>query len=479
MDYNLVVIGAGSGGLVSSYIASVVKSKVALIERHKMGGDCLNTGCVPSKALIRSTTFLSHVNRHKDFGFKNATAEFDFAEIMERVQSIIRKIEPHDSVERYSKLGVDCLQGEAKILSPNKVSVDGKVITTKNIIIATGGVPAVPRIPGIENIDYYHTDNIWTIRKQPKKLIVIGGGPIGCELGQAFARMGTKVILIQRHHQLLPREDDDVIEVMERHLEKEGAELRLSTITERIEVRDGKKFLIVKKKGDEKEEEIEFDELLSAVGRVPRTKGFGLEELGVELDDRGRIRTDQYSRTNIKNIFACGDVTSPYQFTHMAAHQAWYCAVNALFSPFAKFKVDLSITPWCTYTDPEIGRLGLNEKEAKEKNIPYELSVYPLDDLDRAITDSEDYGMIKVLTPPGKDKILGVTICGYHAGDLLPEFVFAKKYGMGLNKILGTIHVYPTMGESIKYAAGIWKKAHKPEGLLNLIGKFHSFRRGK
>jgi len=477
MDYNVVVIGGGSAGLVSAYICAVVKAKVALIEKNKMGGECLNTGCVPSKALIRSTSVISQIRRHKDFGLKNASVEFNFRDVMERVQRVIGKIAPHDSIERYTKLGVECMTGEAKIMSPHEVRVDGRVISTKNIIIATGGGPAIPKIPGLDKIKYLHTDNVWEIREQPKRLVIVGGGPIGSEIGQCFARLGTKVTIIQRAKQLLSREDDEIVKIMEEQFTKDGADLVLGAQPVEIKTNGSKKEIVVSHDG--KQSSIEFDQILLAVGRRPNVTGFGLEELGVELNPKGAIKVDAFSRTNFKNIFACGDVTSPYQFTHMAAHQAWYCAVNALFQPIKKFKLDFTTIPWCTYTDPEIARVGYNEKEAKAANIPYEVTTYPLDDLDRAIADEEDLGMVKVLTPPGKDKILGVTICGYHAGDLLPEFVFARKHGYGLNSILGTIHTYPTMAEANKFAAGAWKKAHAPEGLLNWVSKFHKFRRGK
>jgi len=467
MDYNIIVIGAGSGGLVSAYIAAAVKAKVALIECHKMGGDCLNTGCVPSKALIRTASLLSMIERHKEFGLKNASAEFNFAEVMERVQRVISKVEPHDSVERYTSLGVECIQGEARIKSPHEVEVDGKVLTTKNIIIATGAAPFIPPIRGLDKIEFLHTDNIWELRKQPERLVVLGGGPIGSELAQSFNRLGTKVTQVEMMPQILIREDNEVIDILTKRFRDEGVDVRLDTKAQEVR-RDGdRKILSAEREG--KAVEIEFDEILVAVGRKPNVTGFGIEDLGIELTDKGAIETDIFGRTNVSNIYACGDVTSPYQFTHMAAHNAWYCTVNSLFSPLKKFKIDLSVVPWCTYTDPEIARVGLNEKDAN--------SVYPIDDLDRAITDEEDHGLLKVLTVPGKDKILGVTICSYHAGDLLPEYVSAMTHGFGLNKILGTIHVYPTMAEANKFAAGIWKKAHAPAGILRLLGKFHGFRR--
>ncbi len=475
MNYNIIVIGAGSGGLVSAYLAAAAKSKVALIERHKMGGDCLNTGCVPSKALIRTASLLSMIKRHKDFGIKSASADFDFAEIMERVQRVISKIEPHDSVDRFTSLGVDCIHGEAKIIGPHEVKVNGKILTTKNIIIATGASPFIPPIKGLDKIDFLHTDNIWEIRNQPKRLVVLGGGPIGSELAQSFNRLGTQVTQVEMASQLLIREDNEIIDIISNRFQKEGIRLLLDTTANEIVHDNGNKKVIAKSNG--KKVEIEFDELLVSVGRKPNVIGFGLEELGVELTDRGAIKTDQYGRTSIANIYACGDVTSPYQFTHMAAHNAWYCVFNSLLSPIKNFKIDLSIVPWCTYTDPEIARVGLNEKDAKIRNIDYEVSTYQIDDLDRAITDEEDIGLIKVLTPPGKDKILGVTICGYHAGDLLPEYVSAMKNGFGLNKILSTIHVYPTMAEANKFAAGNWKRAQTPDWLLKLSEKIHRFRR--
>lgn len=475
-DFNVIVIGAGSAGLVSSYIAAAVKAKVALIEKHKMGGDCLNTGCVPSKALIRSAKILSYIKRHKDYGIKSAQATFDFAEIMERVQTVIKKVEPHDSVKRFTSLGVDCITGDAKILSPHEVSVNGKTLTTNTIIIATGARPAIPKIPGLNQVPYLTSDNIWELRELPKRLVVAGGGPIGSELAQCFARLGSKVTQVEMLPDIMSREDDEISQAIRKRFIEEGIDVRVNSKCKEIVVENGKQFMLIERNGTT--EKIEFDKMLVAVGRVANTGGFGLEEIGVKLNVRGTIEVDEYLRTTThKNIYACGDVAGPYQFTHTAAHQAWYCAVNALFSPFKKFKVDYRVIPWCTFTDPEVAQVGLNEKAAKEKGIPYEVTRYGIDDLDRAIADSEDHGVVKILTEPGKDKILGVTIMGYHAGDLMAEYVLAMKHGLGLNKILGTIHIYPTMAEANKFAAGNWKKAHAPEGLLKLIQKFHSWRR--
>ena len=476
-DYNIAVIGGGSAGLVTAYIAAAVKAKVVLIEKHKMGGDCLNTGCVPSKALIRSAKMLHYAKRAKDFGFKKATVEFDFAQVMERVQKVVTQIAPHDSVERYQSLGVDVLQAEAKIVSPYEVVVGGKTITAKNIVIATGARPAVPPIPGIEDVDYLTSDTVWNLRERPKRLLVLGGGPIGCELAQSFQRLGSEVILVQRGGQLLPREDAEVAELVEKQFEDDGVRVLTGHMAQRFEIENGQGVLVCGHVGSE--DRVEFDQLLIALGRKANVTGFGMEELGVKLTKRGTVEADELLRTNYPNIYVCGDVAGPYQFTHTAAHQAWYAAVNALFSPLKKFAVDYSVIPWATFTDPEVARVGLNELEAKEKGVAYEVSTYGIDDLDRAIADSEAKGLIKVLTVPGKDKILGVTIVGHHAGELIAEFVTAMKHGLGLNKILGTIHIYPTLTESNKYVAGVWKKQHQPNTLLKWLERFHTWRRGE
>ncbi len=474
-DYNLISIGAGSGGLVSSFIAAAVKAKVALIEKHKMGGDCLNTGCVPSKALISSAKAVQVLKKHALYGLKNVSYEVDFAQVMERVQDIIAKVEPHDSIERYSSLGVECHTGEARILSPHEVEVNGKILTTKSIVVATGARPFVPPTPGLEDVPYSHSDNIWELRNQPKHLAVIGGGPIGSELAQAFRRLGSEVTIFNRGPGILPREDMDMVKLVCDVFEKDGLNLLDVTEIERIEKLNNSSRIHFSR--NDKKQFLDVDHILVAVGRRPNTSGFGLEELGVELNKNGTIKVDPYLRTNIRNIFACGDVAGPFQFTHMAGHQAWFATVNALFAPFKKFAVDYSVVPWCTYTDPELARVGLSEDEAKAQNIPHEVTTYGLDDLDRAITDRTDYGKVKVITPPGKDKILGAAICGVHAGDLLAEFTLAMKHGIGLNKILGTIHPYPTMSEANKMLAGAWRKNHAPAGVLRWLEKFHSWRR--
>ncbi len=475
-DRDLVVIGAGSGGLVSAYIAAAVKAKVSLIEKHRMGGDCLNTGCVPSKALIRSARFLAQANRAQDLGFESARVDFDFAHVMERVQRVIKKIEPHDSVERYTELGVDCIEGEARITSPYTVEVNGQTLTTRNIVVATGGRPAVPPIPGITELGYLTSDTIWELRSLPGRMLVIGGGPIGCELAQCFARFGSQVILINHGDRLLPREDPEFSHMLMAQMQNEGVDLRLSCEPKSFAMRNGEKTLLAEHEGIPIE--IPFDELLIAAGRKANSQGFGLEELNIALRSNGTIEVNEYLQTTIPSIYAVGDVTGPFQFTHSASHQAWYAAVNGLFGSLKKFKVDYSVIPWATFTEPEIARVGLNEQEARAKDIAYEVTTYGIDDLDRAIADETAYGLVKVLTVPGKDKILGVTIAGEEAGDLIAEFVMAMRHGLGLNKILGTIHIYPTMTEANKFVAGNWKKAHVSAKVMKWLQRYHAWRRG-
>ena len=479
-DRNLVVIGGGSAGLVSAYIAAAVKAKVTLVEKHKMGGDCLNTGCVPSKALIKSAKLVATMQHAADYGLKNAAVDFDFAEVMERVQRVVREIEPHDSIERYTKLGVECLTGEARITSPWSVEIttaSGKqTLTTRGIIIAAGARPFVPPIPGIEETGYLTSDTLWNLRQLPKRLLVLGGGPIGCELTQCFARLGSQVTQVEMLPRLMVREDPEISDMVLQKFRAEGVNVLVSHKAQRFAIENGEKVLYCEHNGDTVR--VVFDTLLCAVGRVANTAGYGLEELGIPVTKARTVEVNEFMQTKYPNILACGDVAGPYQFTHTAAHTAWYAAVNGLFSGYKKFRADFSVIPWATFTDPEVARVGLNETEAKEKNIPYEVTTYGIDDLDRAIADGSAHGLVKVLTVPGKDKILGATIAGDHAGDLITEFVSAMKHGIGLNKILGTIHIYPTLAEANKYVAGNWKRNHAPKGLLEWVEKFHAWRRG-
>ncbi len=476
-DRNLIVIGAGSAGLVTSYIAAAVKAKVTLIERHKMGGDCLNTGCVPSKALLRSAKMAQYQRHGEQFGLKSAEPEVDFAAVMERIQKVIQEIEPHDSVERYTNLGVECITGTAEIVDPYRVRVDGQTLTTRNIVIATGARPFVPPIPGIEGVPYLTSDTVWSLREKPQRLLVLGGGPIGCELTQAFQRLGCDVTLLDMSPRIMPREDEDAAMVVQESFIAEGVNLCLNAKASGFGEDDQGHYLDYTRDGSGGGR-VQFDKVLIATGRKANTEGLDLERFGIETNRNGTIVVNEFLQTRLPNILACGDVAGPYQFTHTAAHQAWYASVNALFGSFKRFKVDYRVIPWATFTDPEVARVGLNEQEAKEQGIPYEVTRYGIDDLDRAIADGVAEGFVKVLTVPGKDKILGVTIVGHHAGDLIAEYVTAMKYGIGLNKILGTIHIYPTLAESNKYVAGEWKRAHAPQKVLEWVEKLHAWRRG-
>lgn len=479
-DRNLVVIGAGAGGLVSAYIAAAVRAKVTLIEGHKMGGDCLNYGCVPSKALIRSAKAMRQLRNAHRLGIRDVLGEVDFAGLMRRVHGVIGAIEPHDSVERYTSLGVEVLKGHARITSPWTVEIrqaDGSVrtLTTRSIVIAAGASPFVPPIPGLKEAEFLTSDTIWGLTELPKRLVVLGGGPIGCELAQSFACLGSAVTQVEMAPRLMLREDPEVSDLVAASLRVDGVNVLTSHQAIRVEVYEGEKRLIVRH-GDE-ELPIAFDQLLCAVGRRPRVTGYGLEELGIPLTPQKTIQTNAFLQTLYPNIYAVGDVAGPFQFTHTAAHQAWYASVNALFGRFKRFKADYTVIPWATFTDPEVARVGLSETEARDQGVAYEVTRYDMDDLDRAIADGTAHGFVKVLTAPGKDKILGVTIVGEHAGDLLAEYVLAMKHGLGLNKILGTIHTYPTLSEANKYAAGQWKRAHSPHRLLGWLERFHAWER--
>ena len=474
-DRNLVVIGAGSAGLVTAYIAAAVKASVSLIEKHRMGGDCLNTGCVPSKAFIRSARFLGEIARAKSLGFRAATADFDFAEIMARVRRVIRTVAPHDSVERYTGLGVECIQGEARITSPWTVEVNGRTISARAIVVAAGARPFVPPIPGLREAGYLTSDTVWDLTQLPRRLVVLGGGPIGCELAQCFARFGAQVTVVEMLPRLLPREDEEIAGLVEERFRQEGIRLLTGHRAKACRAEGGRKILVCEREGVATE--IECDEILAAVGRAANTAGYGLEALGIPLRKARTIEVNEYLQTRIPTIYACGDVAGPYQFTHAASHQAWFAAVNALFGGLRKFRVDYSVIPWCTFTDPEVARVGLNEAEARERGVAYEVTRYGIDDLDRAIADEAAEGVVKVLTVPGKDRILGATIVAAHAGELITEFVSAMKHKIGLGRILGTIHIYPTMSEANKYAAGAWKRSHTSARTLRLLERYHGWLR--
>lgn len=473
-DRNLVVIGAGAAGLVTSYIGALLRARVTLVERDRMGGDCLNTGCVPSKALLRSARAAHEARQATALGIRGVEPQTDFSAVMERVQAVIRRIEPHDSVDRYQGLGVECIAGEARLRSPWEVEIDGRRLTTRNIVLATGASPSVPPIPGIEKTGYYTSDTVWNLRELPGRLLVIGGGPIGCELAQAFCRLGSRVTLIDLADRILPREDPEVSSEMAGHLEREGIELLLDMRPSEFTRHEGEAVLLAEHR--DVSVRIGFDTLLVCTGRRARTTGLGLEELGIEVARNGTLAVNEFLQTRFPNILACGDLVGPYQFTHVAAHQAWYACVNALFGWLWRFRVDYATIPWCTFTDPEVARVGLSESEAREQGTPHEVVRYDLDDLDRAIADEVAHGFVKVLVAPGTDRILGATIVGHNAGEVINEFVLAIRHGLGLNKILGTIHIYPTLSEANKYTAGAWKQRHAPGLALRLLGWFHARR---
>ncbi len=479
-DYNLAVIGAGSGGLVAAYIAAATRARVVLIEAERMGGDCLNTGCVPSKALIRSGRFVAQLKRGDEFGVRNVQGECDFAAVMARVAATVRAIEPHDSVARYTGLGVDCVSGRARFVSPWQLEISTpagpRTVTARDIVIATGGRPFIPPLPGLAEAGFLTSDTVWALRALPRRLLVLGGGPIGCELAQAFAQLGAEVTQVEQLPRLLAREDPEVSTLVGARFAAEGIRVLTDCAARRIEIRDDGKVLHARRGGEDLE--IAFDEVLVAVGRVANVAGLGLEELGLEVNPGRPLPVDDYLQTLYPNIHACGDVVGPFQFTHVSAHQAWYASVNALFGRFKRFKVDYRVIPRATFTAPEIARVGLNEQEARERSLAFEITTYGIDDLDRAIADGEAHGFVKVLTPPGSDRILGVTIVGEHAAELLAEFVLAMKHGLGLNRILGTIHVYPTFAEANKYAAGAWKRRQVTHGQLRFLTAFHAWQRG-
>lgn len=475
-DANVVVIGAGSAGLVSSIIAAGAKAKVILVEKHRMGGDCLNTGCVPSKAIIRSARIADYIKRAEEFGIDGAKGEVNFPKVMKRIQSVVKAIEPHDSVERYTSLGVECVAGEAMITSPWTVQVGERTIKTRSIVLATGARPFVPPIPGLDKVDYLTSDSLWDLRELPKRLLVLGAGPIGCELAQSFARLGAQVTVVDQAPRIMPREDEDVAELVMERFTREGVRVLTGYKADSFERDEQGGVLHVQ--GQEERLALSFDKVLIAIGRKANVEGFGLEALKLPLTKRGTIEVNEYLQTVYPNIFACGDVAGPYQFTHMASYQAWFAVLNAMLGGLKRFRINYKVVPWATFTDPEVARVGLSEQEAKEQGIEYDLTRYGIDDLDRAIADNEAHGFVKVLTAPGSDRILGATIVGYHAGELLTEFVLAMTHGLGLKKIAATTHIYPTLSEANRFTANAWRSARIPTNLLPWAERFFRWRRG-
>lgn len=475
-DRNLIAIGAGAGGLVSTYIGAATKAKVTLIEAHEMGGDCLNYGCVPSKALIRTAALMRDTRLAQKLGLASADTEIDFAQVMSRVQRVIAEVAPHDSVERYTGLGVEVLKGYARITSPWTVEINGQTLSTRNIVIAAGAAPTIPDLPGLDQVVHVTSDTLWSLRGSPREMVVLGGGPIACELAQALSELGIRVTLVGRNKRLLPKEDESVGDAMRKALTSSGVRVLTGAQAMTAEREGDQQRLWIQHDGES--EALLFDVLLLAVGRTARTTGYGLEELGIETTKQGTVEVNEYLQTRYPNIYACGDVAGPYQFTHVAAHQAWYAAVNGLFGALKRFKADYRVIPAVTFTHPEVARVGLNQQEARQQGVDFEISHFELEELDRAITADEREGFVEVLTVPGKDTILGVTIVASHAGEMLAEFTLAMKHGLGLKKILGTIHPYPTWSEAAKYVAGVWQKAHAPAAALRWSERYHRWQRG-
>ncbi len=475
-DRNLVVIGAGTAGLVAALVAAKAGAKVTLAEAHQMGGDCLNTGCVPSKALIHAARLVAQAHAGARLGLLRPVGAVESAAAMDHVRASIAAVAPHDSVERYCSLGVDVRQGRARIISPWSVEVGGETLTTRSIIIATGAEPAVPPIPGLDATGYVTSETLWRLEEVPKRLLILGGGPIACELSQAFARLGSAVTVAQKSDRLLEREDDEVSTLVRERLEQEGVRVLTGHQAVGAAVLDGGRSMRLEH--DEGTLDVPFDVVLVAVGRKPRTSGFGLEQLGIPLSKSGAVETNHFLQTLHPDIYACGDVAGPWQFTHAAAHQAWHASVNALFGRFHRIRPDRAVMPAVTYTEPEIGRAGLNEREAKAQDIAVEVTRYALHELDRAIINDAREGFVKVLTPPGKDRILGVTIVAPRAGEMLSEMVLAMQNGLGLKKVFGAVHAYPTYTEANRDAAGVWRNRHAPTWLLGGLTRYHAWMRG-
>ncbi len=475
-DANVVVIGAGSAGLVASLITAGAKAKVILIEKHKMGGDCLNTGCVPSKTIIRSGRIMAYIRRAKEFGIEGAQGKIDFSAVMARVQEVIKTIEPHDSIERFTSLGVEVELGDAVIESPYSVKVNGRKITTRSIILATGAQPFVPPIPGLNEINHLTSDSVWLLDELPKRLLVVGGGPIGCELAQAFSNLGAEVTQMDMADRIMPREDEEVSKIVSKAFREQGIALLTGHKLLKFGAGDSGDYMEADNNG--KTVRVEFDKVLLAVGRKANVEGFGLENLGLALTKQGTVEVNEYLQTTLPNIFACGDVAGPYQFTHMASFQAWFASLNAMLGGLWRSKTNYNVVPWATFTDPEVARVGLNETEAVERNIVYELTRYEMEHHDRSLADGEAHGFIKILTVPGKDKILGVTIVGHHASEVIGEFVFAMTHGMGLKKISAVTHIYPTLLEANKFAANAWRSERLPVKYFPYLEKFFAWRRG-
>ena len=461
--YNVIVIGAGTAGLVAAAGTAALGGRVALVERNLMGGDCLNFGCVPSKALISSARLIQQIRESEKWGLDRQQPQFVFEKVFERMRARRAKISPNDSQERFESLGVNVFRGEARFVSPHEVEVNGQKLRAKNFVIATGSRAVIPKIEGIDDVPYFTNETVFDqLNEKPESMIVLGGGPIGCELAQTFRRLGVQLTIVQRGDQLLPREDRDVAEFLERRLINEGVRIIKHADARSVATSDAGKVavqLLDRQSGRLAERTFFADALLVAIGRNPNLQSLDLKSAGVDVNEAGLCVND-YLQTSQRHIYGVGDVIGPFLFTHMADAQARVVVRNILVPfQFLRQKMDYSVVPWCTYVDPEIAHVGLAEKEAKQKNVDYDLFVVPLEDVDRAVVESEDAGFAKVLTAKGSDKILGATIVAPHAGDLLHEFVVAMKANVGLGKISSIIHAYPTFAELARKAGDKYNKS--------------------
>jgi pyruvate/2-oxoglutarate dehydrogenase complex dihydrolipoamide dehydrogenase (E3) component len=474
--YNVVVIGAGTAGLVTAAGTAGLGGRAALIEANKMGGDCLNFGCVPSKALISSANLIERIRRAPELGLAPMEPSFRFEDVFASMRARRAVIEPHDSRERFEGLGVDVFPGRAKFVSPDEVEIDdGTKLSARNFVIATGSRALVPPVPGLDSVPYFTNESLFDqMRRKPESLLVLGGGPIGCELGQVMRRLGVEVKLVELLPRVLAKDDAEASELVRLSLEKDGVEVVTGTRATRFESRDGRSSAILETNGVERR--IEVEAVLVAAGRTPNVEGLGLEAAGVAYTARG-VEVDRTLTTSRAHILACGDVASPYQFTHSADYQARIVIRNILL-PWFKAKVDYTWIPWVTYTDPEVAQAGLSEEEARKRGVAHDVFRNDWSDLDRAITESATTGFIKVITEKGRDRILGATVVGRHAGEVMHEVLVAARHGIGLGKLSATVHAYPTFSSSVGRVADSFQKTRLTPRVAGLFRWLYRYRRG-
>ncbi|PKL75989.1 MAG: mercuric reductase [Candidatus Melainabacteria bacterium HGW-Melainabacteria-1] len=472
--YNLVVIGAGTAGLVTAAGAAGLGAKVALIERHLMGGDCLNVGCVPSKAVIRAARAAEDVRKSPLFGIHSRIDEIDFAKSMQRMRQIRAHISRHDSFERFKNLGVDVYLGSGEFISGNEIQVNGQILRFKKAVIASGARAAIPDIPGLKEAGFLTNENVFNLTELPRRLACIGGGPIGCELAQAFQRLGAQVSLFHNGPHLLNREDADAAAIVQQQFVAEGIQLVLNVSFDRVEIQGSDKILHYHAAGQAGQ--MAVDEILLGAGRAPNVEGLGLEKVGVVYNRQGIQVNDQLQTTH-PAIYAAGDVCMAWKFTHAADFAARTVLQNSLF--MGRKKLSALLMPWCTYTDPEIAHVGLYEHEAQAQQLEIDTYIKHFRDVDRALADGEEAGFVKIHTLKGKDKILGATIGARHAGEMLGELTLAIQHGIGLGKIASVIHPYPTQAEAIRHLGDQYKRTKLTPTVKNLFQAWLKWQRGK